>query len=118
MELTGKIIAYCGLICSDCPAYVATQADDVAALERMAADARARFNDSNITVESAKCDGCLGETQYKCGYCAECAVRACGVACGVLNCAHCPDYGCDKLTAFWAMAPKARATLEQVRLAR
>jgi len=23
-----KIIAYCGLVCSDCPAYIATQAGD------------------------------------------------------------------------------------------
>jgi len=23
-----KIIAYCGLVCTDCPAYIATQADD------------------------------------------------------------------------------------------
>jgi len=29
-----KIVAYCGLVCSDCPAYIATQANDRAALER------------------------------------------------------------------------------------
>ena len=28
-----KIVAYCGLECTGCPAYVATQADDRAALE-------------------------------------------------------------------------------------
>jgi len=32
-----RIIAYCGLVCSDCPAYTATQADDRAALERLCA---------------------------------------------------------------------------------
>jgi hypothetical protein len=32
-----RIIAYCGLVCTDCPAYIATQADDRVALERVAA---------------------------------------------------------------------------------
>ena len=35
-----KIIAYCGLVCSDCSAYVATQANDQEALERVAAQWR------------------------------------------------------------------------------
>ena len=25
-----RIVAYCGLVCSDCPAYIATQANDAA----------------------------------------------------------------------------------------
>jgi hypothetical protein len=32
-----KIIAYCGLVCADCPAYIATPANDREALERVAA---------------------------------------------------------------------------------
>ena len=32
-----KIIAYCGLACDECPAYIATQAEDMAALEKVAA---------------------------------------------------------------------------------
>ena len=27
-----KMIAYCGLVCTDCEAYIATQANDLAAL--------------------------------------------------------------------------------------
>ena len=110
-----KIIAYCGLICTDCEAYKATQANDLAALEQMAAKAREQFNMPDITVESAMCDGCLGTDGHKGGYCAECAVRACGVERGVVNCAHCADYGCEKLASFWNMAPHARATLDTIR---
>jgi hypothetical protein len=47
-----RIVAVCGLICTDCPAYVATQADDRAALERVAAEWRQAYNAPNITVES------------------------------------------------------------------
>lgn len=31
---TERIVAYCGLVCTECPAHIATQADDRAALER------------------------------------------------------------------------------------
>jgi hypothetical protein len=109
-----KIIAYCGIVCSDCPAYVATQADDQAALERVAAQWREEFNAPDITVESVICDGCL-DGGRKCGHCADCEIRACGVARGVANCAHCPDYVCEKLEGFFGFVPDARAVLDEVR---
>lgn len=110
-----KIIAYCGLVCSDCEAYVATQANDLDALERMAARAREEFGVPDATAESARCDGCLGDTEYKSGYCFECQIRACGVERGVVNCAHCADAVCGKLESFLVQAPQARAVLEEIR---
>jgi len=110
-----KIIAYCGLICTDCPAYIATQADDRTALEQVAAQWREEFNAPNITVESIICDGCL-DNGRKCSHCAECDIRACGIERGVLNCAHCPDYAsCEKLQGFFGFAPQARVTLDEIR---
>ena len=112
-----KIIAYCGLNCSECPAYVATQSGDPAALERVAAQWREAFNMPDLTAESVICDGCLpSEVGGRLsGYCATCAIRACAVERGVVNCAHCVGFACDKLTAFWVHAPEAQATLEQIR---
>jgi hypothetical protein len=110
-----KMIAYCGLVCTDCPGYVATQADDREALERVAAQWREEFNAPNLTVESVICDGCLGTAGRKCGHCAECEIRACALELGVANCAHCPDYACDKLEGFFGFVPEARATLDGVR---
>ncbi|MGD8399129.1 MAG: DUF3795 domain-containing protein [Anaerolineae bacterium] len=109
------MIAYCGLVCTDCPGYIATQADDTAALERLAARAREEYGQPDATAASTMCDGCLAEGDRLCGYCAACDVRACAVALGVANCAHCDDYACHKLEGFWAMAPKARATLDGIR---
>jgi hypothetical protein len=110
-----KIIAYCGLVCTDCPAYIATQADDRAALERVAAQWREEFSAPNITVESVICDGCLTDEGRKCGHCFECEVRACGVEHGVANCAHCDGYVCDKLETFFGFVPDARVTLDGIR---
>ena len=109
------MIAFCGLTCTECDGYLATQANDLAALERQAERARTQWGVLDATAESVKCDGCQTAYGRKIGYCAQCAIRACGTARGVANCAVCPDYGCDKLTGFLAMAPKARATLESLR---
>jgi hypothetical protein len=115
-----KIIAYCGLVCTDCPAYIATQADDRDALERVAAQWREEFNAPEITADSIICDGCLGNDGGRLsGYCSVCEIRACGVARGVVNCAHCAEYarqgGCEKLEGFFAHAPDARTVLDEVR---
>jgi hypothetical protein len=109
-----KIIATCGLVCSDCPAYVATQADDQKALEKIAEQWRTEYNAPNITVESVICDGCL-DGGRKCAHCAECEIRACGLGRKVANCAACADYACAKLEAFFKMAPHARKSLDDLR---
>jgi hypothetical protein len=109
------MIAYCGLTCTECPAYIATQADDRAGLERVAAQWRAEFNAPDITIESIMCDGCLGTAGRKCGHCAECEMRACAMALNLANCAHCADYACEKLEGFFAFAIDARATLDGIR---
>jgi len=110
-----EMIAYCGLICTDCPAYIATQANDRVALEQVTAQWREEYNAPEITVESVRCDGCLGTAGRKCGHCSECDVRACAMGRGVPNCAHCADYACATITGFFGYVPEARATLDGIR---
>jgi hypothetical protein len=111
-----KMIAYCGIICSECPAYVATQANDRAALEEVAAQWREQYNSPEITADSILCDGCLaGEDARLAGYCAVCEIRACGAERRVANCAHCNDYACEKLEGFFIHASDAQAVLEGIR---
>lgn len=109
-----KIIAYCGLVCSECPAYVATQAGDKEALDKIVEQWRVEYNAPDITVSGVMCDGCL-DGDRKCGHCFECEIRACGMEKGVANCALCRDYGCAKLEAFFKLAPQARTTLDALR---
>jgi len=113
--MNDRVTAYCGLVCTDCPAYVATQAGDQAALEQVAAQWREEYNAPNITVESVICDGCLIDEGRKCGHCAECEIRACGVERAVVNCAYCDDYGCEKIERFFGFVPDARAVLDEIR---
>jgi|GEM_PF-102264 len=106
-----RIVAYCGLLCTECPAYLATKAEDREALERLAAQWREEYNAPDLTVDNVYCEGCPGEGERKCGHCAECEIRACGAARGVANCGACPEYACEKIRGFLAMVPQARAVL-------
>jgi len=109
-----RIVAYCGLVCSECEAYKLTQANDMIGLEQLAAKWRIEYNAPDMTVKDVTCDGCLA-TERLGGYCGMCEIRACGIAREVANCAHCTDYACEKLSAFLNMAPPARETLEAIR---
>jgi hypothetical protein len=110
----GKLIAYCGLTCTECPAYIATQSDDADAMGRVAEQWSTHYN-TQLTAEDCWCNGCLNEKGPWMSHCAECAIRACGVEKGVENCAHCDDYGCDKLTEFFGLVPDAKEALDGIR---
>jgi len=111
------LIGVCGLTCSDCSAYIATQAGDPAALEKVAAQWRQEYNVPTCTVADVICDGCI-TVGRKCSHCADCEIRACGLGRGVANCAHCADYtACTRIAGFFQMVPTARATLDSIRAA-
>ena len=102
-----KIVAYCGLDCANCDAYVATQSGDRAALEQVAAKWREQFSAPEMTADSIICDGCLASDNGHrvAHYCTVCAIRACAIGREVANCAHCADYLhkdalCEKLKGF------------------
>jgi hypothetical protein len=110
-----RLVSACGLICSDCPAYIATLANDADAIERVAEQWRQQ-HDPNIRAEHVWCEGCMNmAATRRCGHCPQCAIRACVVGRGLQNCAGCADYACDQLEGFLKMVPPARATLESLR---
>jgi hypothetical protein len=110
-----RIVAYCGLVCSECDAYVATQADDLEALARLAQRAHEEFGMEDATAEATMCDGCLTEEGRQIPYCATCEIRACAVARGVANCAHCADYACERLESIFSHSEEARVLLDEIR---
>ncbi len=107
-------IATCGLICTECPGYIATQSQDAEAIAKVAEMWSAEYN-AQLTAEDCRCDGCHSESGPWMSHCAECGIRACGVEKGVDTCAECDDYACEKLTEFFGFVPDAKATLEGLR---
>jgi len=109
-----EIVAYCGLTCTECPAYLATQNDDDEERERVAKTWSEQYN-SDIKPEHISCDGCLPGKDRHFSHCSVCEIRACGVVRGVENCAHCDEYACEKLEGFLQAVPAARAELDKIR---
>jgi hypothetical protein len=109
-----KMIAYCGLTCSECPAYIATKKNDYESKVKLAQRWSKEY-EHPFKPEDINCDGCLSREGAHIGYCGICEVRKCGMDRAVVNCAYCTDYGCEKLTKFHEMAPNAKAGLEEVR---
>jgi hypothetical protein len=113
-SMMGRMVAFCGIVCSECPALEATQEDDGEDLKRVAAEWSEMFG-QDLTAEDCICDGCLATDGRRSSYCKTCQIRACGVERRVQNCAHCEEYACDKLTRFLKEVPGARAVLEEIR---
>lgn len=109
-----KMYGACGLVCSECGAYLATQADDDEARKTVAETWSKEFN-ADIKWQDINCDGCMSGSDRLFNHCYVCEIRACVAERGLTNCAFCADYACDKLTGFFAMAPVARDGLEEIR---
>ncbi|MCK4357511.1 MAG: DUF3795 domain-containing protein [Candidatus Cloacimonetes bacterium] len=109
-----KMIAFCGITCTECPAYLATQKDDDNERKKVAEMWSKQFK-TEIKQEDINCDGCLIENGQLFGYCKICKIRECGLEKDVKNCAYCGDYACEELNKFWKMVPDARNTLEKIR---
>ena len=110
------LIGACGLDCSQCEAYVLTQTNDLQGMEQLLVKWRVEFNAPDMTITDVTCDGCMAGGRMV-GYCSMCEIRKCSIERELENCAHCPDYGCEKLSGFFTQAPAAKENLEKFRAA-
>ena len=109
------MIAYCGINCGECPAYIATQKNDDDERKKVAEMWAKQYN-PNIKAEDINCDGCTSDSTRHFAWCNECPIRLCAKEKSAANCAYCDDYAaCDKLATFFKTAPNAKITLEKIR---
>jgi Protein of unknown function (DUF3795) len=109
-----EAIAFCGLDCDRCPAYLATQRADRSALERIAARWSAESG-MEISADSILCDGCRAESGRINAFCAVCGIRSCASGRGLDTRAPCGDYPCGKLRGFPPFESEGRANLDRLR---
>ena len=107
-------IAYCGLVCTECPAYRGHKENDIELLERAAKVWSDAYGET-LTADSIRCEGCKSASGVKGETCVMCKVRVCAIDRGVESCALCDDYGCDTLEEILHHAPEARQKLEEIR---
>lgn len=109
------MIAYCGIKCTQCDAYLATQKNDAAKLAQLAADAAKRL-EKDIKPSDVECDGCKAVTGRQIGFCSQCHIRACASDKVYETCAQCEELeACEKVAFITKHNPQALKNLLELR---
>ena len=109
-----QMTAFCGLICSECGAFIATQNDDDQKRAEVAKLWSQQYN-IDIKPEDINCDGCTSDSDRHIGHCQVCEIRKCGKQKEIQNCAYCDNYACDKLEGFFKMVPDPKKHLDEIK---
>jgi hypothetical protein len=109
-----KMIAYCGLDCTACPALFASRKLTMEERQKVADDWSKQFNTS-LKATDIDCVGCTAKEGVQVGHCSVCEMRLCGLAKGLSTCAECPEFACAKLEGFFKAVPAARDNLMALR---
>ncbi len=109
-----KIIGYCGIVCTECPAFLATKNNDNKARKKTAETWSKEFN-ADIKPEEINCEGCHAKTGVLFAHCTVCEIRKCGLTKEIATCADCMEFSCQKLSNFHKMVPDAKKTLDSIK---
>ena len=110
-----SMIAFCGLDCTKCDAYIATKKNDDKLRKETAKKWEKEFNHPGLKPIDINCNGCLSRSEIIFKHCKVCEIRKCADDKEVKNCAYCDDYPCDKVKRFHEHVPEAKINLENIR---
>ena len=88
-----EYISYCGLLCYECPIFIATKNNDLEAKKQLAIDCSSE--DNTFTADDMTCKGCFWNKNDTTKMCGDCETRNCAKSKSVNNCGLCRDYPCD-----------------------
>jgi hypothetical protein len=107
-------IAYCGLNCDECPAYMATLSGYKYSKEKIAQE-WSKIYDADISPEDINCSGCNSKKGIHFSHCYECSIRLCAIERSIDTCADCEEFACVDLKDFFELVPEAKQNLEKLR---
>ena len=107
-------IAYCGLNCAECPAYLATLSGYEYSREKIAKEWSEIYN-TDISSDDINCMGCKSREGIYFSHCYECSIRLCAVERSIATCADCAEYPCIDLKELLELVPVAKQNLEKLR---
>jgi hypothetical protein len=109
-----KMISFCGLICSECGAFIATQNND----DKKRAEVAQLWSKQygvNLEPRVINCDGCTSDSDRLVDHTRICEIRKCGKQKGIPNCAYCSEYPCKRLEDFFKVVPDNRKRLNGIK---
>jgi len=109
-----EIMAYCGLACQECGAFLATMENDDQKRVLVAGQWSKLFK-ADIKPKDINCKGCLSEGEPLFSHCRVCEIRTCGREKGIPNCGYCADYPCRKLEFIFKNAPGTKERLDEIK---
>jgi hypothetical protein len=108
-----KMMSVCGVMCSDCPAYLGEKRGREH--QERTADAWRKIYGLDESVENISCGGCLGRDDRLFHTSRSCQARLCCRGKGYSSCAKCAaKEGCsflEKAQSVWDSVPELAATL-------
>ncbi|MBN1984466.1 MAG: DUF3795 domain-containing protein [Chitinivibrionales bacterium] len=110
-----QTLAYCGLLCNECPAFIATKTNDNEKRKTVAAEWSKLFQ-VNLQSDEINCVGCLSKKEPLFNHCKVCEIRSCSQNKELDNCAGCSDYPCSKLDFIFKSEPAAQKRLDTIHL--
>ncbi len=112
--MSERMIAFCGLMCDECPAFIAKKTDDDQLRRKTAGEWSTP--EWPLSPKDINCDGCTSSGEVT-PFCTVCEVRRCGLERKISNCAYCVDYPCEKLKMPWSITSSAKEVLDNIRKA-
>ncbi len=107
-----SMMSACGVICSECGAYLA--ASKGLAYQKEVADAWHRIYGFEVEPAKLSCGGCLSSDDQVFYTSVKCTARRCCLSKGFRSCAECPEQSCElleKAQSVWDAVPEMCAKL-------
>ncbi|KKM98886.1 hypothetical protein LCGC14_1153400 [marine sediment metagenome] len=108
------MIGCCGLNCTKCGAYVATQTDDDAKREEVARE-WTQTHGGSFTADQINCDGCQANGKAPDWVAKMCPIHKCCAGKAQSTCADCTEYACEDLSKFHPAQSDPRKNLDALR---
>lgn len=113
------MIAYCGLVCDQCPIHLATteqyEPHQKTMRESIAEECTIQYGLNLQPEDINDCEGCKSSTGRIFSGCSNCEIRKCAIANNIESCTFCGDYACDRLKQHFLLDPGAQSRLEEYR---
>lgn len=111
-ESMEKSITFCGLVCSQCPVYIATKTNHEELKEKLAIEYST--DTFEFVKEDMNCTGCHSVVGVNEKMCKECLMRKCGMHKSISHCAECNEYPCQYINSYVPTGSDNRKMLDEL----